>query len=133
LTEPNFCKRLRDLQRHEGLSGERALRLLCYGRHFRLDPRTKLIVGRHEKDNDFLQGNAELYDLVLRVDGVPGPTALLPLTASEAQVQTAAGICARYSDAPRDGDVRVRVRSARAVRTLCVRALDEAVLESYRI
>ena len=115
LTEPEFCKRLKELKDHEGLRDARAIHLLRYGRHFRLADHVKLIVGRHEGDNSFLEGNAELYDLVLKVESHPGPSGLLPSAATEEQVQAAAAICARYSDAPPGAPATVQVRSPRGL------------------
>jgi len=113
LTEPNFCRRLKDLKEHEGLNGVRSIELLRYGRHFRLWDNLKLVVGRNENDNAFLEGTAELYDLVLKVEDVPGPTGILPFTAQEKEIQLAAAICARYSDCPPDEPVMMRIRSSR--------------------
>ncbi len=124
LTEPNFCKRLEDLRSHGELNGKRSLELLCYGRHFRLGDSLKVIVGRNERDNAVLEGGAELYDLILKVDGFPGPTGLLSFTAREDQVAEAAAICARYSDCPKDGEVVVKIRSARETRKILVRPAD---------
>jgi len=133
LTEPNFCKRLADLREHEGLNGVRSIRLLRYGRHFRLSPNVKLIVGRNEKDNAVLEGTAELYDLILRMVDVPGPTGLLPMTAGGDALGRAAAICARYSDSPPDEPVTVRVRSARETRLLDVVPLRHEEVEGLRI
>lgn len=115
LTDPDFCKRLKDLKDHEGLNGERSLTLLRFGRHFRLTDNIKIIVGRNESDNAFLEGNAELYDLVLKMDNVPGPTGLLPFTAGEEQIRLGAAICARYSDSPPGNTAAVKIRSSRGV------------------
>jgi len=122
LTEPNFCKRLHDLREHEGLDGVRSIKLLCYGRHFRLADRLKIVVGRNEHDNAVLEGRAELYDIVLKPHDVVGPTGLLPFTAGEEQIRQAAAICARYSDSRSGEPVRIRVRTARGVRLLEVDA-----------
>ena len=129
LTEPGFCRRLKDLRDHEGLGGRRALELLRHGRHVRLTDSLKLVVGRHEQDNAVLEGGAELYDLVLRVKDYPGPTGILSLMASEQQIAWAAAICARYSDAPRDREVGVQIRSAREVRVINVRPANPADIE----
>jgi tRNA U34 2-thiouridine synthase MnmA/TrmU len=121
LTEPNFCKRLQDLREHEGLRGVRNLELLRYGRHFRLDERVKLIVGRNEADNAVIEGSAELYDIVLKVEGVPGPTGLMPFTAREEQIRQGGEICARYSDARPGDSVTIRLRSARGSTRMAVK------------
>jgi len=54
LTDRNFALRLRDLIEHDELDDEN-LELIRYGRHYRLDARCKLIVGRDEADNDKLE------------------------------------------------------------------------------
>ncbi len=133
LTEPGFCRRLKDLQDHEGFGGRRALNLLRYGRHVRLSDSLKLIVGRHEQDNVALEGEAELYDLVLRVADYPGPTGLLSLRANEEQIARAASICARYSDAPKSRAVRVQVRSVREQWDVNVRSADPASIQPWLI
>jgi len=121
LTEPNFAGRLRELKRNEGLRDIEAIRRLRMGRHFRLSPTIRLIVGRDAADNEALERAARPGEFILGPVDVPGPTALLPAAASEADLVCAAGICARYSHAgaePVDIDVRVRgqVRRVRAER-----------------
>ena len=133
LTEPNFCKRLRDLKQHEGLQGVRSLQLLRCGRHFRLDPTVKLIVGRNEAENAVLEGGAELYDLVLKVEEVPGPSGVLPFTASEEQVLLGAAICVRYSDSGPGTPTSVRVRSSRDARKVSVLAADPDAVNSLMV
>lgn len=133
LTEPNFCKRLEDLKDHEGLNGVRSINMLRVGRHFRLRPDLKIIVGRNEGDNVVLEGNAELYDLVLKVEDIPGPTGLIPHTAGEEDLKLGAAICARYSDAPDGTAVAVRIRSARDVRRIEVIPADRESVERLRI
>jgi tRNA-uridine 2-sulfurtransferase len=133
LTEPNYCKRLRDLMAHGGLNGRRSLDLLCCGRHFRLANDIKLIVGRNERDNVMIEGGAELYDLILKVEGYPGPTGLLPLTATEEQIVRSAAICARYSDSPSSGPTVVKVRSVRETRKISVTAADPAAADALLV
>lgn len=133
LTEPNFCKRLEDLMRHEGISGVRAVNLLRYGRHFRLDSRLKAIVGRDEGDNAYLEGYAELYDLILKVEDIPGPVGLVPYTASEDQIRRVAAICARYSDSPAECEVTVKIRSAREIRRITVLPASRQETERLRV
>ena len=133
LTEPGFCQRLKDLKEHEGLNGVRSVALLRVGRHFRLTDNVKIIVGRNEQDNAFLEGTAELYDLLLKVEDFPGPTGLLPLTAQDDSIAMGAAICVRYSDAPVDGPVQVRVRSSRGIRRIQVVPAKLDVADQLRI
>src|SRR5210317_2252033 len=52
LTDVGYSRRLKDLFAHQDECTEEELLLLKYGRHFRLNPETKLIVGRTQKDNE---------------------------------------------------------------------------------
>jgi hypothetical protein len=133
LTDPVLRGRLQDLRAHEGLHGKRALSLLRIGRHFRLGPATKLVLGRNESENAELEGNAELYDLVLKLEDVHGPTGLLPMVATEDQVELAGTICARYSDAEPGAVARVRVRSSQGARVVTVRAQTPEEVDLHRI
>jgi hypothetical protein len=119
LTEPNFCRRLKDLKDHEGLGDIGAIKLLCAGRHFRLGDKVKLIVGRDEKENALLEKSAGPSGIVVAVDEpVPGPTCLLPGSSDEDQVRLAAAICAAYSDNPSGGPVRIWIRSSSGTRAM---------------
>ena len=133
LIDPVFAARLRDLRAHEGLQGQRALGLLGIGRHFRLGPVTKLIVGRDEQENVALQGQAELYELLLEMPDAPGPVGLLPIIATEDQVRLAAAVCARYSDTAANKPTPVRVRSSRGAREVKVQPADKKQVDLLRI
>jgi tRNA-specific 2-thiouridylase len=104
LTEEVFSRRLKDLLSFPGASELRDLELLRVGRHFRIDLHTKLVVGRHEKENEILRAMAEDKDLILASGSVPGPTALLSGDLSQASLDLSAAIVAAYSDA-KDGEV----------------------------
>jgi hypothetical protein len=133
LTEACFSERVADLQRHEGLRGLKNLHLLRLGRHFRLGEGTKLVVGRNEQENIEIEGVAELYDLLMKVEHAPGPTGLLPFTASPDEVQLAAAICARYGDSNGRRPIMIRIRSSRGSRQVEVAPADDQVVEKHRI
>ena len=133
LTEPNFSARLRELQGHEGVRDARALRLLRFGRHFRLGDTVKLVVGRDQDDNALVESAAGPGDFVLKSESVPGPTGWLASGADEGQIQLAAAICARYSDSKPGVPVTVDIRGAGGGRRLeAVPAAREAA-EARRI
>ena len=54
LTDPIFSRRLRDLLSSKSHPEVREFQLLKLGRHFRIGPRTKLVVGRNKEENDTL-------------------------------------------------------------------------------
>lgn len=106
LTDPMFSRRLRDLF-DRGEDTVRAIELLKVGRHFRLPSGHKVIVGRQSADNHALASLAGEGDALLRVADVPGPTVLIPGPDPAEALYAAAGLCVRYSDAPKDRPVRV--------------------------
>ena len=59
LTDEHFAKKTRDLFAHEARPTTKDMELLTIGRHFRLGPRTKVIVGRNQIENLMLEGHAQ--------------------------------------------------------------------------
>jgi len=112
LTVVEYTRRLRDLFDHQQDCTEAELHLLKYGRHFRLNPEAKLIVGRTEKDNEnILNYHDPAEDTVIMVKQIPGPIAVVPHGAQKDAIFLAASICAGYSKAPNFSSVKVQVTS----------------------
>jgi hypothetical protein len=132
LTEPEFSARLAELKAHEGLDDLRALRLLRYGRHFRLGPRVKAVVGRNEADNAAIAAAGE-GGWLLEVPDIPGPTAWLPADAGEEAIRAAAGICVRYGDAAAGALVTVTAQRGGEERRLTLPALARDEVDRLRI
>ena len=108
LTDANYCRRLKDLFNHSNTVDSNAIALLRYGRHFRLDDMTKIIVGRHEKDNMNLEKYAGTDYVRMEAPDTGSPVTLLIGTADRDNLQKAAEITARYSDEKENPTVRVR-------------------------
>ena len=116
LIDQTYSRRLRDFLVHEdgeALTRER-VQLLAVGRHLRLSSGRKVIVGRREQENEYLEVCGVEGILLTTVDH-PGPTTLVPggpardpLTREE--IELAARITAGYSDGRREPAVRVGVR-----------------------
>ncbi len=110
LTDVGFSRRLKDLFDHQESCTEEELHLLKYGRHFRLDDQSKIVVGRTQKDNENI---LELYDpaadAMLKTMGWPGPIGLAPHVAGKKNLLLAAAICAGYTKAPKDAPLEVRI------------------------
>jgi len=101
LTDPGYSQRLRDLKEHD-MFALRFITFLDVGRQFRLNDSTKLIIGRNQNDNEYmeklLEKNAN-QDIVLKAKDIPGPIGILQSRseiASEEVVQLAAVILVRY-------------------------------------
>jgi tRNA U34 2-thiouridine synthase MnmA/TrmU len=102
LTDKGFSARLKDLFDHSPAAAENEIHLLKFGRHFRLNPQAKLIVGRTETDNEnILRHHDPARDTVLDVRDYPSPIGILPGGADERTVFLAASICIGYSKAPK--------------------------------
>ncbi|MCF8067214.1 MAG: tRNA 4-thiouridine(8) synthase ThiI [Desulfobacterales bacterium] len=98
LTDKNFSIRLKELFDKQKEYSDADFELLKYGRHFRLDDTTKMIVGRDEKDNESI---LNLYDsekdVMVTMEERPSPIILIPGGGNFSQVRLAASICIGYS------------------------------------
>ena len=111
LTEDGFCRKLKDLQDHEGLDDRRLVELLLVGRRFRLPDGSSVILGRDRIENQVLRG--ERRGVCIAPVNVPGPTALVPALKSEADLTMAEELVCSYSRYDRlEGDIRLSVRLA---------------------
>lgn len=99
LTEKGFSQRLHDLLSSRSNLEPRELELLKFGRHFRITPETKLIVGRNKRENQAIQALSSHEDVILTTTAVPGPTVLVSGEISDAGLELAAEITVAYSDA----------------------------------
>ena len=97
LTEKGFGRKLKDLLDHEGLDERRLVELLLVGRRFRLPDGTGVILGRDANDNRLLAERRTPSDTLVAPISVPGPTAILPHVASEADLDAAARIVCAWS------------------------------------
>ena len=112
LTDKNFSNRLRDLFDHQDDCSEEELHLLKHGRHFRLNPDAKLVVGRTERDNqNILKYHNPATDTVIDVKDYPSPIALVPGSADKNSIHLASAICTGYSKAPKLSMVKVVVKT----------------------
>jgi tRNA U34 2-thiouridine synthase MnmA/TrmU len=121
LTDVGYTNRLKDLFDHQPDCTEGELHLLKFGRHFRLNPEAKLIVGRTQKDNeDIYKYHNPEEDTILKVKKYPGPIALVPHGAKKDAIFLAASICTGYSRAPNFAQVEVKVISPKHKETIRV-------------
>ncbi len=139
LTDESFARKFFDvLDQHEATDGERRVDpedvvLLSTGRHFRLSPRAKLIVGRSEMENAILDRYAGGRTRVEAKD-VLGPIALVEGEPTWEERQLASRIVARYGKGKDAARVAVEWREGEVAETYEVApATDEAAIEALRI
>ena len=110
LTDRNYAVRLKDLIEHQGdkqLDFDDVL-VLRVGRQFRLPDGNKVVVGRDEAENNFLERTYAHLGTLLTIDEVPGPTSLYIGNDSSPDKLLAGRITARYSDLEQLDSIAVR-------------------------
>jgi len=107
LTDLEFAKRVRDLLAHSDNVTLRDMELLKIGRHFRLSPQAKAIVGRDESENERLLKFAKDQDIIFRATDFPGPLVLLQSQPTPELLTQTASLAARYSDGKDQPQVNV--------------------------
>jgi tRNA U34 2-thiouridine synthase MnmA/TrmU len=134
LTDKGYSHRLKDLFAHQDLPTQNDLHLLKYGRHLRLNPAAKIIVGRNQSENDLILKYADMgKDAILKVISFPGPVVLIPGGAEKAIKLLAAAICAGYSKAPVDNPVSVNISAASVSEEVVILPLAPKQARSFLI
>ena len=135
LTDPAFSKRIEDLYEHsDSLPSLNDVDLLKVGRHFRLGPRAKLVVGRNHEENEIIRALAIETDVVLEAKDHVGPVSLLRSTSVDDDlVGQSARITLRYSDSPRESQSAVRVMVSGKETTINALPSESSVPDSLRI
>jgi tRNA-specific 2-thiouridylase len=133
LTEKVFSRRLRDLFSSQSNQDLREIELLKLGRHFRISPHAKLVVGRNEGENKKIRTLSGQNDLILISTSVPGPTVLLSGSFSNASLELAAAITASYSDGEDSKEIAVRVIGGSEDRMLMTKVHNKEEFKRYMI
>jgi tRNA-specific 2-thiouridylase len=107
LTDPGFAKRMKDLNRYDPDFSLNDVHLLKVGRHFRLSPKVKVIVGRNEEENRKIHTFSQEKDILLKVSKFTGPLSLLRGKLDDGDIGRAATITAHYSKAKGLGEIEV--------------------------
>lgn len=89
LTEDSFAGKAKDLFAHEERPTAKDMELMTIGRHFRIGPRTKVIVGRNEFENLLLEGHADSAYTCVRPK-FAGPSAMVAGAISDDALRLAA-------------------------------------------
>ena len=130
LTEPTFAPRVRDLLRFDSDAGRWDFELLNHGRHFRVDPQTKVVVGRNATDNVALREFAARQDApetaLMTPEGFRGPDALVVGRVSEQALELAGALILRYATPEPGADAQVCVTQSGSRRTMPVRPARHA-------
>ena len=110
LTDASYARKLKDLWRARGDRDYELddIMLLKVGRHLRPRKTFKIIVGREEGENKFLEGYRDRYTH-MRTLSHSGPLALVDGQPDETDLVLAARLTARFSQGRNAGSVRVQI------------------------
>jgi tRNA U34 2-thiouridine synthase MnmA/TrmU len=135
LTDPGFARRIKDLITHDPDFSLNDVHLLKMGRHFRMSPAVKLVVGRNEEENLKIQTFSQEGDVLLQVSHYPGPLSLLRGFGNGSVIEKAGAITARYTKAKELNEVEVIWRKAKEEegRSISVSPILEAEIEALMI
>ena len=130
LTDPGFSRRLADLMRNQEDMDEVQLELLKIGRHFRLAPDAKLVVGRDEEENKKIEELVGDRYLLLVAD-TGSPNALLE--GSKKYLPLAAAITARYCDRHQESEIDVTCKHRKKSSMIRVSPASHDEITRWRI
>lgn len=135
LTDHNYARRFRDLvaNRPPGSVTMEDLVVLKAGRHFRVSPSAKVIVGRDEAENEFLERYVKgRWKFVVR--GFEGPLTLCEGDPTSDELRAAAALTARYSDGKAEPELQVECRDPEGRKELIATPpLEETLVEKWRL
>jgi len=134
LTDPQFSKRIKDLIDHDKLDLEE-IKLLSFGRHFRIDERTKAVVGRDEKDTKGILSLKRQDDIIFRLKDKSGPYVILRGDGSPANIEMSASLCvshSKYRESPQPLEVEYWTDES-SRKTMPASSLDKEKIEAMRI
>jgi tRNA U34 2-thiouridine synthase MnmA/TrmU len=135
LTDPGFARRMKDLLDHKPNFSLNDVHLLKFGRHFRISPHLKLVVGRNEEDNIKIQTFAQEGDILFKTLHYPGPLSLLRGTPNETEIMKVASITVRYGKAKDLAEAEVLYKKAKedSHRTITVSTIPEKDIRDLMI
>jgi len=136
LTDRNFSRRVLDLFQH-GYRNHNDLKILQWGRHFRLDAQHKAILGRDEIENQRLIDHVTQGDHILDFTDRNGPTLILQgLQPSPALLSQAAGLIqwfSRYRDQNPKDVIAIQTGVQSHTQSIIPTTLVHETVEGWRI
>ena len=134
LTETSFVPKVKDIFDHTEELNLRDFRLLKLGRHFRIGPRTKVIIARNEAENGVLEAAVQAGEATLRWLEGGSPLGVVMGEVNDQLMNIAGKLLLRYTKAPlgRECHLQMGTNGTEAPVTCCNTFTDDD-LEPYRI
>lgn len=125
LTDANFCKRLQDLWNFRPGYNLADILLLRIGRHLRIKPDLKVIVGRDEVENKFI-AKQKNWNILLQSISHPGALLLLDGQVNAGALQLAARLAGYFSKGRHAKRVVIKIDEVAKEYALTVMPLSQA-------
>jgi len=133
LTENGFSRRLKDLLTLNENPEIREIELLKLGRHFRIAPQAKLVVGRNKNENKKIRSLSAPADIMLSCADGPGPIVLGLGHFSDELMELAATVTAAYSDSEDGKITNVRLWMGGEERLLKTMSFGKSHFKKYML
>jgi hypothetical protein len=134
LTEVSFAPKVRDLFEHSDELNMRDFRLLKLGRHFRLGPRTKFLVGRNEAENETLTAHMQPGEAAIRWIEGGSPLGVVMGAVTPEMLDTAGKIVLRYTKADSGASCAIKVNRCDSEEMLTVvNTFSEPDIDGFRV
>lgn len=134
LTDQNFARRIQDFfdcRGKENLTMDDVM-LLKVGRHFRISPDVKAIVGREEGENKFLERHAAGRWKMEVLDEM-GPTTLIEGEPTPEDLRLIAGMTARYCGVTEFSGVRAKYWRDGEEGVVVADPVNDTMLDAWRV
>ncbi|MEJ2270883.1 MAG: hypothetical protein P8X91_00015 [Candidatus Bathyarchaeota archaeon] len=109
LTDPRFADRLKDHLKYKKCLTLNDVKLLRLGRHFRIN-KTRVIVGRNEKENEQLLVQAKKQNLsYIELVDIMGPITLIENNNDSIALRIAQDLTIKYSDVSESNNIHIKL------------------------
>ncbi len=136
LTDDHFARRMQDTLDH-GYRNFRETIALKWGRHFRLTPEFKAVLGRDAEENESLVSHAHRDDYIMQLRDHPGGILILKGHNPSSEIlATAGGLIqkfSRYKEQPPHEVNYWPCHDKNDIRCILARPLDDAEIERVRL
>lgn len=136
LTAPEFAKKVRDIFKNVNTSDYERwhFEILKIGRHFRLDPQVKVILGRDAGENEYLEYLHPRGTTLLTAINFAGPSALLIGPSTPERLEETGRIILSYTKHRSFETPQIQWENGGSMGTLeVISALEETALASLKI
>ncbi len=109
LTNEEYSLKVKDLLEHDPKLFMDSVHLLRLGRHLRLSPKVKIIIGKDQVENEAIKRAAAPENLILELMDYPGPVTLYIGPPEEGSIHLAAAMTGGYGKVPEGVEVKVGI------------------------